>query len=435
VVIANWNQREARMNRPANRSLGLSDQRADAPHRSTRGGATGADRWLLSTIMGALPRSGFSAMLWDGTTLGEQTGLRVLFRDRGALWRLARNPLVHFGDLYSVGRIEVEGDLVALLERVYRSMAANRGGRNSPWWWLWHDQRPRAGSLTRARENIRHHYNLGNDFYRLWLDREAMQYTCAYYPAPGMTLEAAQRAKMDHVCRKLRLRPGQRVIEAGFGWGGFALHMARHYGVSVRAYNIASEQVRHARDSAAREGLAERVEFIEDDYRNIRGHCDAFVSVGMLEHVGVEHYAELGEVIDRCLAPSGLGLIHSIGRNAPGRMNGWIERRIFPGAYPPSLGETMGIFEPLRFSVLDVENLRLHYAQTLRDWRARYSANLNSVRGMYDETFTRAWDLYLAGSIAAFTSGSLQLYQVLFARATNNELPASRSDLYLEPPR
>jgi cyclopropane-fatty-acyl-phospholipid synthase len=422
------------MNRPANRSLGLSDQRADAAHRSTRGGATGLDRWLLSTIMGALPRSGFSAMLWDGTTLGEQTGLRVLFRDRGALWQLARNPLVYFGDLYSVGRIEVEGDLVALLERLYRSMAANRGKQSSAWWWLWHDQRPRAGSLTRAREHIHHHYNLGNDFYRLWLDGEAMQYTCAYYPAPGMTLEAAQRAKMDHVCRKLRLRPGQRVIEAGFGWGGFALHMARHYGVSVRAYNISSEQVRYARESAAREGLAERVEFVEDDYRNIRGHCDAFVSVGMLEHVGVEHYAELGEVIDRCLAPNGLGLIHSIGRNAPGRMNGWIERRIFPGAYPPSLGEMMAIFEAPGFSVLDVENLRLHYAQTLRDWRTRYTANLQTVRGMYDDSFVRAWDLYLAGSIAAFGAGTLQLYQVLFARGTNNELPASRSDLYVEPP-
>jgi len=418
------------MNRPANRSLGLSDQRTDAAHRSTRGGATGADRWLLSTIMGALPRSGFSAMLWDGTTLGEQTGLRVLFRDRGALWQLARNPLVHFGDLYSVGRIEVEGDLVVLLERLYRSMAANPGRRGSAWWWLWHDQRPRAGSLNRARENIHHHYNLGNDFYRLWLDREAMQYTCAYYPTPGMTLEAAQRAKMDHVCRKLRLRPGQRVIEAGFGWGGFALHMAKHYGVSVRAYNISGEQVRYAREWAARDGLAERVEFIEDDYRNIRGHCDAFVSVGMLEHVGVDHYGELGAVIDRSLAPNGFGLIHSIGRNAPGRMNGWIERRIFPGAYPPSLGEMMGVFEPLRFSVLDVENLRLHYAHTLRDWRARFTANLETVRSLYDQSFARAWDLYLAGSIAAFSTGSLQLYQVVFARGANNELPANRAHLY-----
>jgi len=418
------------MTRPANRSLGLSDRRSDGAQTQSRGGATAADRWLLSSMMDALPRCGFAAMLWDGTTLGEQTGLRVIFRDRAALWQVARNPLVQFGDLYSVGRIEVEGDLVVFLERLYRAMAAGRRGRDSAWWWLWQDQRPRAGSLTGARENIHHHYNLGNDFYRLWLDGEAMQYTCAYYPAPGMTLAAAQRAKMDHVCRKLRLRSGQRVIEAGFGWGGFALHMARHYGVSVRAYNISSEQVRYARAWAAREGLAERVEFIEDDYRNIRGHCDAFVSVGMLEHVGVENYAALGNVIGRCLSANGLGLIHSIGRNAPGRMNGWIERRIFPGAYPPSLGEMMRIFEPLRFSVLDVENLRLHYAQTLRDWRARYTANLETIRAMYDESFTRAWDLYLAGSIAAFSAGTLQLYQVVFARGTNNAVPTTRGDLY-----
>jgi cyclopropane-fatty-acyl-phospholipid synthase len=418
------------MTRPANRTLGLSDRRSDSAHGQSRGSASAADRWLLSTIMAALPRCGFAAMLWDGTTLGEHSGIRVLFRDRGALWQVARNPLVQFGDLYSAGRIEVEGDLVVFLERLYRAMSAGRRGRRSAWWWLWHDQRPRAGSLTTARENIHHHYNLGNDFYRLWLDGEALQYTCAYYPAPGMTLEAAQRAKMDHVCRKLRLRPGQRVIEAGFGWGGFALHMARHYGVNVRAFNISSEQVRYAREWAAREGLDGRVEFVEDDYRDIRGHCDAFVSVGMLEHVGVENYAALGRVIARCLSANGLGLIHTIGRNAPGRMNGWIERRIFPGAYPPSLGEMMAIFEPLRFSVLDVENLRLHYAQTLRDWRARYTAHRDTVRALYDETFARAWDLYLAGSIAAFNTGSLQLYQVVFARGTNNDLPATRSDLY-----
>ena len=418
------------MTRPANRTLGLSDQRSDSAHGQSPGSASAADRWLLSTIMAALPRSGFAVMLWDGTTFGEQTGVRVLIRDRAALWQLARNPPVHFGDLYSVGRIEVEGDLVVFLERLYRAMVGGRGGRHSAWWWLWKDPRPRAGSLTRARENIHHHYNLGNAFYRLWLDGEAMQYTCAYYPAPGMTLEAAQRAKMDHVCRKLRLRSGQRVIEAGSGWGGFALHMARHYGVTVRACNISGEQVRYAREWAAREGLADRIEFVEDDYRDIRGRCDAFVSVGMLEHVGVDHYAELGRVIGRCLAPNGLGLIHSIGRNAPGRMNGWIERRIFPGAYPPSLGEMTQIFEPLRFSVLDVENLRLHYAQTLRDWRARFGANLETVRSMYDTAFTRAWDLYLAGSIAGFSAGTLQLYQVVFARGTNNEVPATRSDLY-----
>src|SRR5262249_40754325 len=154
-----------------------------------------------------------------------------------------------------------------------------------------------------SRDSVHHHYDLGNEFYRLWLD-ESLSYTCAYYEDPTRTLEAAQLAKMDHVCRKLRLRPDDRVIEAGCGWGGFALHMARKYGAIVRAFNVSREQIRHARDWASRLGLTERVEFIEDDYRNASGSCDAFVSIGMLEHVGIENFEGLGRVIDRVLTRS-----------------------------------------------------------------------------------------------------------------------------------
>jgi cyclopropane-fatty-acyl-phospholipid synthase len=206
--------------------------------------------------------------------------------------------------------------------------------------------------------------------------------------------------------------------------------MAREYGVQVRAWNISREQVRFATERAQKEGLGNRVTFVEDDYRNMRGECDAFVSVGMLEHVGSENYGALGRVIDRCLAPNGFGLIHTIGRNRPEAMNGWIERRIFPGAQPPSLGEMMQIFEPFEFSVLDVENLRLHYAETLRHWMARYLAAIEEVRATRSGEFARAWQLYLAGSIAAFSTGRMQLFQVLFARGGNNELPATRRHLY-----
>ncbi|MCX7960764.1 MAG: cyclopropane-fatty-acyl-phospholipid synthase family protein [Burkholderiales bacterium] len=397
---------------------------------SSAGGTSAAERWLLRAVMGALPGAGFEAVLWDGTRAGEPGGLRVHVRDRAALWRLARNPELHFGDLYSEGRIEVEGDLVAFLERAYRALEAGRRARGSPLLRFWRDVAPRARSIEAARENIHQHYDLGNDFYALWLDRDAMQYTCAYFPEPGMTLEQAQRAKMHHVCRKLRLQPGQQVFEAGCGWGGFALFMAREYGVRVRAWNISHEQVKYATERARALGLADRVEYVEDDYRNIRGACDAFVSVGMLEHVGPENYPALGAVIDRTLAPNGFGLIHSIGRNRPGLMNAWIERRIFPGAQPPALSQMMAIFEPYDFSVLDVENLRLHYAETLRHWRARFQAAADEVRASRGEAFVRAWDLYLAGSIAAFTTGSLQLFQVVFARGENNDLPASRRHLY-----
>jgi cyclopropane-fatty-acyl-phospholipid synthase len=400
------------------------------PQRRDAGTASALDRWLLRSMMAALPEAGYEVVLWDGSSAGERTGLRAHIHDRAALRQVVRNPSLHFGDLYSAGRITVEGDLVTFLERTYAALAAGRAASESAWWKLWVDPAPNSTSLAAARDNIYRHYDLGNDFYADWLDREAMQYTCAYFPGPGMTLEAAQRAKMDHVCRKLRLRPGQRVIEAGCGWGGFALHMAREYGVQVSAWNISREQVRHATECAGKQGLAGRVRFIEDDYRNIRGECDAFVSVGMLEHVGPDNYGALGEVIHRCLAPQGLGLIHTIGRNRPSTMNGWIERRIFPGAQPPSLGQMMAIFEPRDFSVLDVENLRLHYAETLRHWTARYLAVFDKVRAERGLEFARAWHLYLAGSTAAFTSGTIQLFQVLFARGGNNQLPASRRDIY-----
>jgi len=360
---------------------------------------------------------------------GEESVATVRLADRGVPFALARDPQLGFGDLYSEGRIDVQGDLVRMLEAVYRSSAraearASLLGRLSGAL-----RRPRRNSLAGSRDNIHHHYDIGNEFYTLWLGR-TMAYTCAYYPTDSTTLDEAQVAKMDHVCRKLRLRPGETVVEAGFGWGTLALHMARHYGVKVRAFNISHEQVSYARARAAAEGLADRVEYVEDDYRNISGRYDAFVSVGMLEHVGVENYPALGEVAQRSIGANGRGLIHSIGRNYPARLHPWIERRIFPGAEPPSLKQMMDLFEPLDMSVLDVENLRLHYARTLTHWLELFEASAERVREMFDEKFVRMWRLYLAGSVAAFTTGTLQLFQVVFAPRENNDIPATRAHLY-----
>src|SRR5882672_7820776 len=224
----------------------------DRERQTGTASANALDRWLLRTMIAAMPGAGYEVVLWDGSRAGERTGMQARIRDRGALWQVVRNPALEFGDLYSAGRIEVQGDLVAFLERTYAALDAGRAARASPWWRLWTDPEPRARTLAAARENIQQHYDLGNDFYRLWLD-QAMQYTCAYFPERGLSLEEAQRAKMDHVCRKLRLRPGMRVFEAGCGWGSFALHMAREYGVEVRAWNISREQIRFAQERARRE--------------------------------------------------------------------------------------------------------------------------------------------------------------------------------------
>jgi len=389
------------------------------------------DRWCLRRLFEVAGQPDIEIVLWDGATgVGEGArGGRLHVHSRGALLRLLSNPQVQFGDLYSVGAVEVDGDLVRFLESVYPASDARANVKGLHRLVVRLAEKPRSNSLHGSRDNIQHHYDLGNDFYELWLDPE-MQYTCAYFPDPALDLHAAQLAKLEHVCRKLQLRPGMRVVEAGCGWGGLARYMARTHGVRVVAYNISREQVAYARERAQREGLAGQVEYVLDDYRNIRESFDAFVSVGMLEHVGPENYRELGAVIDRCLAPDGRGLIHSIGRNRPRYMNGWIERRIFPGAYPPTLREAMDIFEPYDLSVLDVENLRMHYARTLQFWLENYDHNASWVRGRFDEAFYRAWRLYLAGSIAAFTTGSLQLFQLVFARARDNELPWSRAHLY-----
>jgi cyclopropane-fatty-acyl-phospholipid synthase len=354
---------------------------------------------------------------------------QIRFVDRATLWSVAADPRVSFGDAYSEGRVQIEGDLLDLLEIIYRSSAAGGTGGTFSRLVQGLRYRPRRNTLSGSRSNIHSHYDIGNEFYSLWLG-ETMAYTCAYYPTAETSLDEAQVAKMDHVCRKLRLQAGDTVVEAGCGWGSFALHMASRYGARVRAFNISKEQVAFARARAKEQGLEGRVEFIEDDYRNITGRYDVFASIGMLEHVGKENYPELGRMARRVLAPDGRGLIHSIGRNHPAPLQPWIERRIFPGAYPPSLGEMMQIFEPADLSVLDVENIRLHYALTLREWLARYEAAVDKVRSMFDELFVRMWRLYLAGSVAAFESGTLQLFQVLFTTPQNNRIPLTREFMY-----
>lgn len=410
--------------------LPLQDTHVDrAPHTY--------ERWLVAKLLRMSGSPPVRFRLWDGDVIEPQNKpakFTLYLADPKALYSLVTNPNLAFGDLYSAGRLEiVEGDLPDLMEDLYRSIHQAR--QQWPKWLesLWRNHTPRSTGLSEARQNIHHHYDLGNDFYRLWLDNAEMQYTCAYYEQPNLSLEQAQLAKLEHVCRKLRLKPGMTVVEAGSGWGGLARYMARNYGVTVHAYNISREQIAYAREQARNQGLDNLIEYVEDDYRNIRGQYDAFVSVGMLEHVGKDNHNALSELIKRSLKPHGLALLHSIGRNRPMLMNAWIEKRIFPGAYPPSIGELMALCEHSDFSVLDVENLRLHYASTLSAWMDRFNAAEEIITSMYDEHFTRAWRMYLAGSIAAFRAGSLQLFQVVLTHGNNNHLPANRQDLYRFP--
>jgi cyclopropane-fatty-acyl-phospholipid synthase len=385
------------------------------------------ERWLARRLLRAAGNPDIGLILWDGYEVGGAQKNRLLIRDRGILHRFLTHPSMAFGDGYCSGRIQILGDMRQVLQAVYDKIPVPTP---PSLWTRFRAALPWSNPLARAKDNIYHHYDIGNEFYQLWLD-ERMVYTCAYFPDPACSLEEAQIAKMEHVCRKVWLRPGDTVVEAGCGWGALARHMARHHGVTVKAFNISKEQIAYAKQQAQREGLANRVEFIEDDFRNLSGRYDAFVSVGMLEHVGQPNYPELARLITRSLKPSGgRGLIHSIGHNQVRPMDEWFERRIFPGARIPSLREALSIMEQENFTVLDVENLRLHYARTLEHWLERFENHVEKVEMMFDAAFVRSWRLYLMGSMMSFLTGIGQLYQIVFAPYRNDDIPQTRAYLY-----
>jgi cyclopropane-fatty-acyl-phospholipid synthase len=391
---------------------------------------SGVDQKLLAAVRRKLGPVPVALALRDTENLpdtSEPVFATIRIKDRSALMAMAVDPDVGFGEGFSAGRIDVEGDLIRTLETAYRASPKLHPvlTRLRSMWLTWSQANTRRGSSR----NIHHHYDLSNDFYRMWLD-ERMVYTCAYFPSPEASLEAAQEAKLEMVCRKLRLQPGETVVEVGCGWGALAIYMAQHYGVRVQAYNISHEQISYAREWAKREGVTDRVEFIEDDYRTVNQKFDVFCSVGMLEHVGLQNYHELGNVIHRVIGDTGRGFLHFIGRNRAAPLNVWIRKRIFPGGYAPTVRESMEALEPQSFSVLDIENLRLHYAKTLEHWLARFESVFDTVVREKGMEFARMWRLYLAGSVAAFSTGKLQLFQVLFAGCHSQFAPLTREDLY-----
>lgn len=385
------------------------------------------DRWALRTLRAGLADARVRLALWNGTTLYDEPNdplATVRIANRRTLWNLLRHRDIAFGNGFRTGQITIDGDLVACVEaglRVAHKKWIHQSWRDRPF-----PKRP--NTVAKALTNACRHYDLGNDFYRLWLDRR-MVYTAGYYSSDSTRLDDAQTAKLELVCRELGLRAGERVVEAGSGWGALALYMARHYGVTVRSFNVSREQVVYARRMAQQESLASRVEFIEDDYRNITGRYDAFVSIGMLEHVGPEHYAILGRVIDQCLPLSGgRGLLHFIGRDRPQPLNPWVQAYVFPGTHPPALSNvTRAIFEPRAFSIRRLENFRLHYARTCADWLRRLEAVEQHASAAVGAEAYRTWRLYLAASQAAFRTGWLQDFQILFSRSGDDVFSMPRS--------
>jgi cyclopropane-fatty-acyl-phospholipid synthase len=356
-----------------------------------------------------------------GTGGGHEVTIRLT--DASLYRKLALNPELNAGEAYMNGTLVIEqGSIRDFLTLFAQNRGALRGRplQKTIRTWAkklkWLTQR---NTVDASRKNVQHHYDLSNAFYQLWLDDD-MHYSCAYFRNDGDTLEQAQQNKLRHIAAKLDLKPGQRVLDIGCGWGGMALYMAAQADVEVVGVTLSTEQHAYATAEAKRRGLDGRVRFELMDYRNVEGSFDRIVSIGMFEHVGLSQFAAYFDKIRTCLKPDGVAVVHSIGRKGgPGQTGAWIRKYIFPGGYSPALSETLSVVEKSGLWVTDIEILRLHYAKTLRVWEQRFQTHRPAITAMMDERFCRMWEFYLIVSELAFSHGKHMNFQLQLTRTVD----------------
>jgi cyclopropane-fatty-acyl-phospholipid synthase len=393
---------------------------------------------LIERLAGQLIRKGrLTLIMPDGTRKefgpGDGKSVTVRLADRRAAFDIARNPRLGLGEAYMDGRIVIEdGDILDLMEVVIGANRWEDGGAGRK-----HLSRGksrlkalfRRNQARRSRQNVAHHYDIGNDLYRLFLDDD-LQYSCAYFTDPGNSLEQAQLDKKAHIAAKLDLKPGQHLLDIGCGWGGTALYLHRVAGVKVTGVTLSEEQLKIARQRAADAGVADQVTFELIDYRAVEGQFDRIVSIGMFEHVGAAHYEEFFTACHRLLKPGGVMLLHTIGKYGKAAApDPFTDKYIFPGYHLPSLSQMAAAAEKVRLITSDVETLRLHYAYTLRHWLERTRRHKAEIIALYDERFFRMWEFYLAGGIVGFELGTMCNYQLQYVR-DRHALPITRDYMF-----
>jgi cyclopropane-fatty-acyl-phospholipid synthase len=379
---------------------------------------------LFADLFNRLIHRGSLTLLMPGETYrfgSGQPAVTVRIHDRTVVLKILANPDLAIGEAYMDGLLTVEdGDIYDFLDLCLSNIGSGRSH------WLQRGQRllRRVGRRVQqynpvgtARDNVAHHYDLGDQLYELFLD-EDRQYSCGYFVNPKEdTLEEAQLHKKNHIIAKLLLHSGQRVLDIGCGWGGLAMSMAQHFDVNVTGVTLSTEQHAYAEGRALEAQLSDRVRFLMQDYREVSGRFDRIVSVGMFEHVGVNHYGQFFDAVHRLLTDDGVALLHTIGSaDGPGSAHPWINKYIFPGGYAPALSEITPIIERSGLYITDVEVWRLHYAYTLRHWRERFMKNRARVAALYDERFCRMWEFYLAGCEATFRHNAQVVFQIQLSK-------------------
>ncbi|MFZ5645502.1 MAG: class I SAM-dependent methyltransferase [Bacillota bacterium] len=393
------------------------------------------EKSLLQNLFKRVKSGAFEVTYWDGTT--EQYGendpfFKLIFHEKLPYRQVVNDPVLTFGEAYMDGRIDFTGKMeeiikVANLEKDF--LGQSRAGRILKIL----SRLPQSTSLRKQQEDVQYHYDLGNDFFSLWLD-ETMSYSCAYFQKPEDSLTQAQIQKIDHVLKKLQLRSGETLLDIGSGWGWLIIKAAQDYGVKAMGITLSREQLKETNRWIVELGLEDQVEVELMDYRLLAGNgrtFDKIVSVGMFEHVGQDNYPQFMLTLKKLLKEGGLALLHTITHTKEEPLNSWIEKYIFPGGYIPSLREVIWLLPDYDFHVIDIESLRMHYAMTLDRWAEGFEKHVDKVRDMYDDRFVRMWRLYLRSCAASFRFSGLNVHQILFSKGLNNELPLTRQHLYI----
>jgi cyclopropane-fatty-acyl-phospholipid synthase len=379
----------------------------------------------------------------DGSSYANHPGearVTVTFKTRRAEWRTIVFGHIGFCDSFFEGGIDIVGDMAELFRIGSESEFAHHPNALVKIRNRWHEFRFGNRTIAQARANARFHYGLGTDFYRLWLDRDWLMYTCAYWEEGTRTIEEAEANKIEHVCRKVRLKSGESVIDIGCGFGGFMLYAVMRHGVHGAAINTTDEQVDWLRSEVERRNLAGKIDVRLADFREVHAQFDKVVSIGVLEHAGRDQLRAVVKAHADFLKPGGLGMLHFIGHVGVRDTEFFIRKHVFPGGWIPSLAETIIAMEDCGLEVVDIENLRRHYAPTLDAWGERFDANWERIRALdprkFNERFRRVWRTYLYGCADMFraANGRTHLFQILFSKGniTSTSYPMSRGFLYDE---
>ncbi len=387
------------------------------------------DKIFYKTLFKNLFSDTFELKLWDGSSeiYGEgNPEFRIIFNEPIPKADIIKDPSLTFGEAYMTKKIDIEGSIQKVIESLYNNRESFLSNSDKYANLL----RMATNSIKNSKKNIEFHYDIGNDFYKLWLD-DTMTYSCGYFRSESDSLTQAQNNKVEHILKKLNLKEGETLLDIGCGWGELIISAAKKYKVKAMGITLSSEQLAKVKERIKSEGLEDLLEVELVDYRELKNRTfDKIVSVGMLEHVGQDHLAEYFSNVNNLLNDKGVSLLHCITSTEVGGNNTWIDKYIFPGGYVPAVRELINYMSDEKFTLIDAENLRLHYGRTLEHWARNFENALPEIRKTKDETFIRMWRLYLNACAASFNSGNISIHQFLFNKGVNNDLPWTREYMY-----